>query len=134
MDTDPQKKWFLAILVVSTRAQVDGSSAQLVDLQYKLVQAIDAEAAYHHALELGAREVQEYEGDGGELCHWDFSGLFDLLEIEANELRDGVEIYYEMKRADPSQLAFPKEQLRAFWSEEKSMRARCQLMGWEPPA
>ena len=131
MDAASLKTWYLAILVVATRVQSGDTSSPLVDLQYRLIHAIDAEAAYRRAMELGVADAHDYEVDGGGRCYWDFMGLFDLLEIEADEMCDGVEVYYEMEKADPLPLVTAKEDLRVFWSEVRMRRSRNNLMEWD---
>ncbi len=124
-----KKKWFLAALVVSSRVDDGGDRAPLIDLQYKLIQAIDAEAAYRRAVELGAEEAHDYENDAGVRVHWEFAGLNDLHEIEVGHLRDGVEVYSQMERSDPRELVSPKEQLRVFWSEANKHRTAAEILG-----
>ncbi len=124
--------WYLAILVVASRVEGDPSATPLVDRQYKLIRAPHAEDAYRRALELGAAESHDYEVEAGR-CFWEFVGLFDLIEIDAEDLRDGVEVYYEMQRADPRDFVTAKEQLRVFWTDEMSLEARADLMGWDDP-
>jgi hypothetical protein len=100
----------------------------LVDLQYKLIYAFDTNAAYHRALELGAREVQHYENAAGEQVCWQFVGLHDLHEIEADSLQDGAEVYSRMERVNPGELVRSKEQLEAFWSEANKHRTAAEIL------
>ena len=132
METAP-KKWFLAILVIATRPQEGDTLEPLVELQYKLIQAVDAEDAYRRALELGAGEALSHETDGGGRCDWDFVGLNNLKQIDAAELRDGAEVCSEMDRGEPQDYVTPKEDLSVFWSDQQVLRSRYELMGWGDP-
>src|SRR4051794_35137293 len=68
-------------------------------------------------LELGAGEVHDYTNDAGARVYWEFAGLLDLQEIEAEDLRHGVEVYSKMERSHPRKLVLPKQQVLAFWGE-----------------
>jgi hypothetical protein len=110
------KSWYLAVLVVSSRVEGRPDKEPLVDLQYRLIRAADAEAAYLRARELGAEEVQDYENDAGERVFWEFDGLHELHEIGPDNLKDGAEVFYRMEEDDPQEWVVSKEELRAFRS------------------
>lgn len=110
------KSWFLAVLVVSSRVEGRPDKEPLIDLQYRLIRAADAESAYRRALDLGAEEVQDYENDAGERVYWEFDGLHELHEIGPDNLKDGAEVFYRMEEDDPQGWVVPKEELRAFRS------------------
>lgn len=125
------KKWYLAVLVVASRVDDQGDHAPLIDLQYKLISAADTEAAYLRALQLGAEERLDYENDAGDRVYWEFAGLHDLYEIESEDLRDGVEVYYHMEKTDPQEWVRSKEDLLAFSAEANRHRTAAEILGDE---
>ena len=132
---DPQAaggKWYLAVLVIRSRVDDGRDHEPLIDVQYRLISAVDTEAAYRRALQLGAQEAHDYENDAGERVYWEFAGLHDLHEIESERLGDGVEVYYQMDRADPREWVRPKEELLAFSSEANRHRTAAEILGDEP--
>jgi hypothetical protein len=124
----PAKKWYLAILVVASRVDDEVDRAPLIDMQYKLIHAIDADAAYLRAVELGARENHDYKNDAGAQVQWEFVGLNDLCEIEDDDLDDGVEVYSQMSETDPREWVRPKEELQVFWNEANKHRTASEIM------
>src|SRR5262249_28601075 len=101
MTEELAKKWYLAVLVVASHVDDGCPASPLVDLQYKLVQASDAEEAYRRALELGTAETHSYENADGAEVHWEFLGLNDLRELDEPDLHDGVEVFSSLKRGEP---------------------------------
>lgn len=110
-------RWFLALLVVRSRVQSEMPDESLADVQYRLVNASDPEAAYTRALELGRWEGQSYRNDQGQEVRWEFLGLRDLRELSDGQPVDGSEIFSELHRGDPSKLVMPKDKLTVFWLE-----------------
>jgi hypothetical protein len=123
-----KRKWYIAVLVVASRVEDGRVAGSLVDLQYKLIRATDHEAAYLRALELGTSEVLSYESVAGANVHWEFVGLHDLREIEAPRLRDGIELYSRMLRADSQELARPKHELTAYWIEANRHKTAAEIL------
>lgn len=113
------KSWYLAVLVLASRVEGREGEDPLVDLQYRLIHAFDAESAYQRAQELGAEEVQDYENDEGERVYWEFIGLHELHEIGPDGLKDGSEVFYRMEEDDPVTWIIPKEELRVFASPSR---------------
>ena len=92
--------WHIAVLVLESSI-VDGPSDPSVDVQFRLIRAPDAEAAYDRALALGRKAEHSYENPYGQTCVWTFKGLKDLQEI----IEDGV----------AEDHVVPKERLTAFF-------------------
>ena len=75
MDTAPTEQWFVAVLVFESRIVEDPADDASVDVQYRLVRAVDAETAYERALAIGKREQHSYKNCDGNTCEWFFAGL-----------------------------------------------------------
>lgn len=129
MDHYDQPKWYLAILVVTSRIGDAAESRRLNDLQFRLVRAADHEEAYQRALSFGAEENCDYENSVGERVCWEFAGLHDLVEIGDGSLDDGLEVYSRMLEGSPSELVVPKEQLAVYWFEANKDRAAAEILG-----
>ena len=108
-------KWHVAVLIVEGRVEGEDDELPLVDVQYKLLRAQDAESAYQRAWDLAASEELEYENDEGAMVRWRCVGLHDLRELSESP-GDGSEIYSWMDRADPNDWVTPKEDLAIFAS------------------
>lgn len=128
MPGKPSLRWYVAVLVVQSRVGEAPSEERLVDLQYKLVRAADAEGAYERALELGRLEATSYKNSEGQEVRWEFAGLYDLYEIDDEKLEDGTEIYSNLLRRDPDDLVMPKERLSVFWIEANKDRPVRELL------
>jgi hypothetical protein len=122
------KRWYLAVLVVTSRVG-DCRTTPLVDLQYRLLQAADTEGAYRRALELGAAQAHSYQNADGEGVHWEFIGLNDLRELLQPDLYDGVEVFNTLRREAPEDFLCPKAKLQAFWFETNKDRTARELLG-----
>ena len=120
-------RWYAAVLVV--RSSVEGAPEvePLFDIQYRMIQAPDAESAYQKAFLLGERENQSYPNADGENVVWTFVGLRNLQEI-ADPIADGVEVYSELYRGFDD-LTVPKEQLAAFRFEVNRDRSVDDILG-----
>jgi hypothetical protein len=129
MAEQPGKKWYMAVLVVASRVGDGRPTSPLVDLQYKLLQAADAEEAYRRALELGAAEAHTYKNADGEDVRWEFVGLNDLRELMHADLYDGVEVFNSLKRQTPETFLCPKTKLQAFWAEANQHKTARELLG-----
>jgi hypothetical protein len=123
-----EARWFIAILVVAARVEDAPAEAPLVDLQYRLIQATDAETAYRRALQLGASTNHSYRNSEGSVVSWNFAGLQDLCELGDQSLVDGTELYSRRVRRDPSQLAVAKEHLAVFWFEANKHRTARDIL------
>lgn len=121
-------RWYVAVLVVQSRVGEAPSAERLVDLQYKLVRAADAEGAYEQALELGKLEATSYKNSEGQEVRWEFAGLYDLYEIDDDKLEHGTEIYSNLLRRDPDDLVMPKDRLSVFWIEANKDRPVRELL------
>src|SRR5262249_16966174 len=127
MPEEQAKKWYLAVLVVASRVDDNCPASPLVDLQYRLLQAADAEEAYRRAHELGTTETHSYKNADGADVHWEFLGLNDLRELDDPELRDGVEVFSSLKREEPEEFVLPKEKLQVFWFEANKDKTAREL-------
>jgi hypothetical protein len=123
-----QLRWFIGVLVLGSRVDQGAVVPPLIDLQYRLIRAADAESAYDRALELGRQAGHEYRNAAGEQVFWQFVGLRDLREVDDAELSDGTEVYGYMVRAEPEQVAVPKERLSVFWAEANKHRTAQELL------
>ncbi|HYE19596.1 MAG TPA: DUF4288 domain-containing protein [Tepidisphaeraceae bacterium] len=109
-------RWYVAILVLESR--VGGRAAAdeppSVDVQYRLVRAPDAEAAYRRAVELGAAAEQSYANTDGDPVSWRFAGLQDLRWVDDQALGDGAEVYAFIEDGSAADRVMPKERLTEF--------------------
>lgn len=112
--------WFMAVIVRG--AHVDGNldDERLGDLQYRLVEADDADAAYERALDLGRAAVDEYDDEDGTRVTLGFLGLADLTEIGPGPLEHGSEVYSQLLHDKPSEMVVTeKEELTVFEPEDE---------------
>lgn len=124
----PSTRWFTAVLVVESRLP-DSREKVLVDLQFRLISAADAEAAYHAALKLGHDEKFDYPNASGEVVSWTFVGLRDLVEVSTpGQLAHGTELYSDLVHAEPDKLVVPKERLSVFWTEANKDKTARDLL------
>ena len=114
---DTRLHWYVAVLVVSSRAGQPPLHPPLVDLQYRLLRANDGEGAYQRALELGRLARHSYANDEGEMVTWECFGLHDLRELDGPELADGAEVYSQIGRYDPARYVVEKDRLSCFFDE-----------------
>jgi hypothetical protein len=105
--------WYVAVLVLESSI-AEGPSGPLVDIQFRLIRAPDAESAYERALTLGRDAEHSYENPYGQTCAWTFRGLKDLEEVIEDELGDGVEVYGFIEDGAAEDYILPKEQLAVF--------------------
>jgi len=112
-------KWYTAILVMSS--EIDGAVGEgpLVDLQFRLLQADGADAAYIRAIEIGQANEASYANDDGEIVEWKLAGLHELIELD-DAPADGVEVYSRLTQDEPGSLVPPKESLQVFAIEKFS--------------
>ena len=107
-----QHSWFIAVLVLQSRVGT-WDDDPLVDHQVRLVRAVDAEAAYRRALELGRDEEAEYQNDDGERVAWEFLGLSSLDRLDEDPV-DGLEVHSWRTRGGGAQFVLPKHRLEVF--------------------
>jgi len=107
--------WYVAVLVFESSIR-EALSDPSVDIQYRLVRAADAEAAFARALALGQEGEHAYENPYGQTCVWSFKGLKDLKEVLEEELVDGVEVYGFIEDAKAEDHVVTKAQLAVFWN------------------
>ena len=110
--------WYMAVLVRG--AHVDGvlDDERLGDLLYRLIQAPDAEAAYASAVELGAGSSDDYDDEDGTKVTLAFLGLADLMEIAADELVHGTEVYSPLLPHKPREMVVEKAELTVFETDD----------------
>ena len=129
MNNSPDsQRWYVAILVMASRLPGDRSAAPAVELQHRLVRALDDEQAYSRALELGRNEAHSYQNEQGQSVVWEFVGLHDLCEINSSELVDGTELYGHIVRENPASLLVTKELLSCFWFAANGHRAADDIL------
>jgi uncharacterized protein DUF4288 len=114
-NTQTMAHWYSAVLVVRARVGDESPDGSLIDHQVRLIQAVDAEAAYVRALALGPSAQHSYPNAEGVRVSWEFVGLADLDEIQAADLEDGVEVYSWRGRGRAEDVVLPKEKLAVFW-------------------
>jgi hypothetical protein len=125
MDTE---RWYIAVLVVASR--VDGASAEpLLDLQLRLIRAVDDEQAYERAVEVGSQATHSYRNADGAVVSWQCLGLNDLRELGEQELVHGVEVFSQLTRRPATELLVAKEQLICFWAEANKDRTAREILG-----
>jgi hypothetical protein len=113
--TTPTEQWFVAVLVFQSRIVEDPTDNDAsVEVQYRLVRAVDAESAYERALALGKRERVEYKNADGNTCEWVFVGLEDLRLVDDQELGHGAEVYGFIDKGVASERVVPKHELTEF--------------------
>lgn len=123
-----EARWFVGVLVVRSRVGSAGAPRPTVDLQYRLIHAVDPESAYARALELGHTTALSYRNSAGEKVSWEFAGLHDLHELDDDTLTDGTEVYSRIVRDDPNNLVVPKGKLSVFWAEANKHRTAEELL------
>lgn len=126
-----QMRWFVAVLVIRSRVDDGVAGPPLLDLQYRLIRAPNAEGAYDRALELGRHAAHAYRNAAGKQVTWEFVGLRDLCEVDDEELADGTEVYGYTVRGEPDRFAVPKERLSVFWAEANKHRTAEELLETE---
>jgi hypothetical protein len=117
-----EERWFAAVLVLKSRVASELPHEPLGDIQYRILQAPDAESAYRRAIAIGRSEEQSYENADGREVSWSFLGLRDLRELPDGRPADGTEIYSQIARSNPNELVVPKEKLTVFWLEANQDR------------
>jgi len=121
-------RWFVAVLVVRSRVGTGAEVHPTIDLQYRIIHAVNPEAAYIRAIELGKQAALSYRNSAGEDVNWEFAGLHDLHEVEDESLSDGTEVYSRRVRDDPNKLVMPKANLSAFWANANMHRTAQELL------
>jgi len=120
--------WFVGVLVVHSRVRSNVTERPLIDLQYRIIHAVDPEAAYARVLELGQQAGQSYRNAAGEDVIWEFMGLHDLREVDDENLSDGTEVYAQVVRDESNSLVVPKGRLSVFWAEANKDRTARELL------
>jgi hypothetical protein len=115
VEATPSERWFIAVLVFESRIVEDPSDDDAsVDVQYRLVRAVDADSAYQRAMALGKGERVRYENVDGNTCEWVFAGLEDLRLVDDQELEHGSEIYGFIEKGVASARVVTKDKLSEF--------------------
>jgi hypothetical protein len=115
VETAPTEQWFIAVLVFESRVVEDPTDDDAsVDVQYRLVRAVDPESAYERALALGKREQHSYRNCDGNTCEWFFAGLEDLRVVDDQKLGHGAEVYGFIEKGSASERVVPKDELTEF--------------------
>jgi hypothetical protein len=125
------QRWYVAVLVASSRIDAVPAHVPVVDLQYRLIRASDNEDAYQRALQLGRQLAHSYQNFQGCAVAWECTGLRDLREIDEGELADGTEVYSQIVRDNPEQLVVPKEQLTCFWAAANKDKTAGEILDEE---
>ncbi len=114
METTPTEQWFVAVLVFESRIVGTPDDDARVDVQYRLIRAVDAGSAYERAMALGKRERVSYENADGNTCEWVFAGLEDLRLVDDQELGHGSEVYGFIEKGAAADRVLPKDELTEF--------------------
>ena len=85
-----------------------------MDVQYRLIRAVDAESAYQRARATGKRGEVSYTNGDGNMCRWDFAGLEDLRLVDDQDLQHGSEIYGFIETGRASDRVVCKSELTVF--------------------
>ena len=109
-----QGSWFAAMLVMRGVVVPGGGDHTLCERQLRLIRAVDADAAYLRALDLGAAAEHAYEAEPGETIVWTFAGLAELQRVLEDQIEDGVEVFSMFTTESPASLVQPREKLAAF--------------------
>ena len=117
-----EERWFSAVLILKSRVASELPDRSLADIQYRILRAPDAEAAYVRALAIGRSEEHSYQNSEGREVSWSFIGLRDLRELPDGQPSDGSEVYSQIAHSDPKELVVPKERLTVFWLEANEDR------------
>jgi len=123
--------WYLAVLVVESSVGEDEAREPLVDLQCRLVRAVNAEDAYLKALALGDSEEHSYENADGETVRWKFAGLHDLRKLDDQDLVHGAEVYSTLRRRASSHYVVPKHRLTEFFAEANKHKTAREILEGE---
>lgn len=121
-------RWYTAVLVLE--CNVNGEATQ-ADLQFRLVEAQDQEAAYERALELGRQAAHSYQNSDNEEVRWSFRGLADLTEVLDGSPRHGAEVYSTRSQRPIVELVKPREKLTAYWLEANKGKTARQILDGE---
>ena len=124
-------RWYIAVIVIASSIKDVSEDAPAVDLQYRLIRAVDHEEAYRRAIELGRNESHSYENSAGSTVRWEFAGLHDLRELDESELVDGTEVYSRIVREKAGQYIVAKERLTCFWSAAHAHKTAAQVLKGE---
>ena len=123
--------WYVAVLVIESSVGEDPASEPLVDLQYRLVRATDAEDAHRKSLELGTSAEHSYQNSDGEPVRWRFAGLHDLCELQDQDLVHGAEVYSSLRRRGSHHYVVPKHRLTEFWAEANKHKTAREILEGE---
>ncbi len=94
-------QWYVAELIVQCRVGNACKRRTLYDRQVKVLHALNDEAAYDRALDLGRAENHSYKNSAGETVYWEFIGLANLETLRERSISDGTEIHSRLERGDP---------------------------------
>ena len=115
MATTPAEQWFVAVLVFESRVvENPADHGGRLDVQYRLVRAVDGESAYARAVAIGRREQLSYRNGEGDTCEWSFAGLEDLRLVDDQALGHGAEVYGFIEEGAASERVVPKHELTEF--------------------
>jgi len=127
------QRWYIAILVISSKVAGRSSNIEALDLQYRLVHANSNEDAYQRALEFGRHEAHSYLNADGEMVTWESVGLHDLRVIDNVELSDGTEVYSQIVRNNAKSFVVAKERLSCFWTDANKHKTTREILGDSTP-
>src|SRR5687767_6015735 len=122
------ERWYIAVVVVASRVETTAADP-LVDLQLRLIRAVDDEQAYQRAIEVGSQQGHSYHNANGAVVSWQYLGLHDLRELDEEELTHGVEVFSQLTRRPATELVVAKHQLTCFWAEANKERTAQEILG-----
>lgn len=122
------QRWYIAVLVISSKVTEHASAPPAVDLQYRALRAATHEDAYQRALTLGQQQAQSYPNAEGDTVLWECVGLHDLREIDDVDVLAGTEVYSQIVRDDPGSYVVSKERLSAFWLESNKDKTAADIL------
>ena len=124
-----QEQRYSAMLLFQFRVVTRGKSNQrrLCERRLIVFTAANAEAAFDHASRYGIEAQHNYPNDSGDMVHFEFVGIADLLKIglecEADEVWYDLD-YLTKPKERRRQLLPRKSSLPAFVNNQKSQVPR----------
>ena len=123
----PDHRWFVAVLLLQSRVG-DWDDEPIVDHQVRVIDAVDAEAAYARALALGEAAEHSYKNREGQSVAWEFLGLSELDELGAGAPKDGDEIFSWRTGGPGRELVKHKRDLAVFASARNASKTAKELL------
>ncbi len=106
------EKWYVATLIIKSRLTDRVQESWTCDEQVRLLRASSEQIAYEKAIMLGQQEEHSYPAVDGGMVYWEFVGLADLAELDAESIQDGIEIKSRLfSHPDPAALIQTRSEL-----------------------